>query len=199
VLLPDQQTIIPTLLPYHCHPRKSTTSIALSLGQQLITQTLSPPHCPPQKNATSIALLPDKQLVQPALLPPHCHPAKESDICCTATRPATLYSDPFSTPTPRPASCIALHPTLSMALKSPLLELPSELIYAIYLEVALDAPEIRLFEGRVVSQDLGGVCRKMRKDMSKIYRQTWSSIRRNLSTRSSQTSTSSLCPSDGQV
>ena len=50
-----------------------------------------------------------------------------------------------------------------------LLSLTGEIRNHIYLHVALDAPTIRLFEGRVVLPPLASVCRKIRKELEGKY------------------------------
>jgi len=56
-----------------------------------------------------------------------------------------------------------------MSSPSRFLTLPGEIRNHIYLQVALDAPTIRLFEGRVVLPPLASVCRQVRKEMSGKY------------------------------
>ena len=62
-------------------------------------------------------------------------------------------------------------PSLAYDMSSPstFLTLPGEIRNHIYLQIALDAPIIRLFEGRVVLPPLAGVCRQTRKEMNGKY------------------------------
>lgn len=56
-----------------------------------------------------------------------------------------------------------------MSSPSRFLTLPGEIRNHIYLQVALDAPIIRLFEGRVVLPPLASACRQIRKEMNGKY------------------------------
>ena len=56
-----------------------------------------------------------------------------------------------------------------MSSPSTFLTVPGEIRNHIYLQVALDAPILRLFEGRVVLPPLASVCRQIRKEMNGKY------------------------------
>ena len=70
---------------------------------------------------------------------------------------------------PRSSTQFTLRCLYDMSSPSTFLTLPGEIRNHIYLQVALDAPIVRLFEGHVVLPPLASVCRQIRKKMNGKY------------------------------